>query len=246
MKKLTLFICFLFAFQAFVMAQTGKFRYGFQASPTWSWLRTDDKKLEGTSSNWGLKLGVTAEYYLNPEQTFAFISGLGFGFNQGGTIISNYDRAVHWEDSDLSSLAFDTLTRGAKLHYRLNYVEIPVGFKARFGTGEDSRIKYWLEAPVFTIGFVTKAVGDIRGTNNQNTEDEAIRDDVNGLSLAWGLGAGIEYEIATSATVYGGFSFQRQFTDMNDSSAIYENNDWKQKNSKVFQGLLALRLGVFF
>ena len=246
MNKITLFICFFLAFQAVATAQAGKFRYGFQASPTWSWLRSDDKKIEGNGSNWGLKLGVTGEYYLNPEQTFAFISGLGFGFNQGGTIISNYDRAVHWGDSDLSSPAFDTLTRGAQLHYRLNYVEIPIGFKARFGTGEDSRMKFWLEAPVFTLGFMTKAVGDIRGTNTQNTEDEAIRDDVKGLSLAWGLGAGVEYEIATSATVYSGFSFQRQFTDVTGNSSIFENNDWKKKDSKVYQGLVALRLGVFF
>ncbi|HMX41303.1 MAG TPA: porin family protein [Saprospiraceae bacterium] len=246
MKKITLSICFLFAFHLVATAQMGKFRYGFQASPTWSWLRSNDKKIEGNGTNWGLKLGVTAEYYLNPEQTFAFIGGLGFGFNQGGTVITNYDRSVNWGDSDLSSAAFDTLGKGAKLHYRLNYVEIPFGFKARFGTGEDSRLRYWLEAPIFTLGFLTKAVGDIRGTNAQNTEDETIRDDVKGLSLAWGLGAGVEYEIASSATVYTGLSFQRQFTDATGNATVFENNDWKTKDPKTYTGVMAVRLGVFF
>lgn len=246
MKKITLFICFLFAFQAALTAQTGKFRYGFQASPTWSWMRSNDKKIEGNGTNWGLKLGVTAEYYLNPEQTFAFIGGLGFGFNQGGTVINNYERSVNWSDSDLSSAAFDTLSKGAKLHYRLNYVEIPFGFKARFGSGEDSRMKFWLEAPIFTLGFMTKAIGDIRGTNTQNTEDEIIRSDVKGLSLSWGLGAGVEYEIASSTTVYSGLSYQRQFTDVTGDSSVLENSSWKTKDPKTYLGILALRLGVFF
>ena len=227
-----------------VSAQENRFRYGFQASPTWSWLQSDDKKLEGNDPNWGLKLGVTGEYFFSP--TFAFIGGLGLGFNQGGTIISNYDKAVHWGDSDLSSNSLDTLSRGAQLHYRLNYVEIPFGFKARFGTNEDSRIKFWLEAPVFTLSFMTKALGDIRGTNNQNSEDEVIRDDVKGLSLAWGLGGGIEYEIATNTTAYTGLSFQRQFTDVTGDSSVLDQNAWKKKDSKTYTGVLALRLGLFF
>lgn len=244
MKKIVLSFGFFLAILTVLPAQTGKFRYGFQASPTWSWLRSDDKKLEGKSSNWGLKLGVTGEYYFTP--TFAFIGGLGFGFNQGGTIISNYDRAVHWGDSDLSSPAFDTLSKGAQLHYRLNYVEIPFGFKARFGSNEDSRIKYWLEAPVFTLGIMTKAQGDIRATNTQNTDDEAIRQDMKGLSLAWGLGGGIEYEIASNTTAYTGLSFQRQFTDLTGDSFVLEQNTWKKRDSKTYTGVLSLRLGLFF
>lgn len=246
MKKIILPICFLFAFHLVLTAQMDNFRYGFHASPTWSWMRSNDKKIEGNGTNWGLKLGVTGEYYLNSKQTFAFIGGLGFGFNQGGTVIINYDRSVNWGKSDLSSPAFDTLSKGAKLHYRLNYVEIPFGFKARFGTGEDSRLKYWFEAPIFTLGFLTKAVGDIRGTNTQNTRDEAIRDDVKGLSLSWGLGAGVEYEIAGSATAYTGLSFQRQFTDVTGKASVLESNIWKTKNSKTYMGVLVARLGLFF
>ncbi len=221
-----------------------RFRYGIHTSPVWSWMRADDKNIEGTGSNWGFKLGVTGEYYMN--SSFAILSGLGLGFNQGGTFITNYDRSIFWDNSDIDN-RYDTLAKGTKLHYRLQYVEIPLGFRARFGSNEDSPIKFWVEAPVFTLGFVTKALGDVKGnTISPDTNDEVIRDDVKGLSLSWGMGGGIEYELATNTTVYGGLVFQRQFTDNSRSQQVLSSGKYTSKDSKTYFGALSLRLGLLF
>ena len=67
-----------------------------------------------------------------------------------------------------------------------------------------------------------------------------------GLSLAWGLGGGIEYEIASNTTAYTGLSFQRQFTDLTGDSFVLEQNTWKKRDSKTYTGVLSLRLGLFF
>ena len=209
MKKIAL----LLFFAAFLIgkseAQKG-LRFGFQASPTWSWLRTSDRKIEGVSSNWGIKLGALGEYYF--ADNYAITTGLGFAFNQGGSLQNGYTRYKPWDQADLSDIPSDVFGPDAKVHYRLNYVEIPVSLKMRGGSNEDARFKFYAEAPVFTLGFLSKATGDIRGTNTQNIEDVNIRDEVRGLSLCWGLGGGIEYEFATNAprsrpcfpkTVYG-------------------------------------------
>lgn len=248
MKKLFFALVVFTLLSKFAAAQSqvsaGGFRFGANVSPTWAWLRTDDKKLEGVSSNWGVKIAAVGEYYF--AANYAVTTGIGFGLNQGGTIQNGYNKSVFWPNSDLSSPIYDTVALDAKLHYRINYVEVPIGLRFRGGSNEDSRVKYYFEAPVFTLGFVSKALGDIRGAQNA-TEDEIIREDVNGLSLAWGAGAGIEYELATNTTLVVGLSYQKQMTDLtSDKGAILKNNAWEKENSKATIGMIALRVGVLF
>jgi Outer membrane protein beta-barrel domain len=252
MKKIVLLISFLAMYGSASFAQVrlqgDNFRFGLQLSPTWAWLKTDDKNIESFGSNWGVKFGTLVDYYFAPN--YAVTTGIGLGFNQGGTIQNGHQLGVFWPKSDLSSSLLDTVPKNTKLHYRVNYVEIPIGLRFRGGSGEDSRIKFFAEAPVFTLGFVTKAIGDIRGSTvrDQNVEDENIREDVNGLSLSWGLGAGIEYEVAEHSTLVAGLSFQQQFTDVtSDKDArIFRNNTWQKEDSKGTIGMIALRLGFFF
>ncbi|MBK9338919.1 MAG: outer membrane beta-barrel protein [Lewinellaceae bacterium] len=246
MKKIALVFGFLLMLQGVSLAQQD-FRFGIQASPTWSWLRTDDKRLEGVGSNWGLKFGVQGEYYF--ARNYAFLAGLGFGFNQGGKLLNGYEQAVLWPNTDLSDPRLDTLAKDARLHYRVTYVEIPFGLRFRGGSGEDSPIKFYAEAPVFTLGFVTKALGDVRGNTPVQGEDETIRDEVNGLALSWGAGVGIEYEVASSATIVAGLHFQQQFTDLTkDAGSVLDTNTstWKKEDSKGVFNALTLRLGFFF
>jgi hypothetical protein len=235
MKKIALIICFSAILLNGLFAQESRgVRFGFQASPTW------------LNSNWGAKLGVMGEYYF--ANNYAITTGLGFGFNQGGFIQNGYNQGVYWPKSDLSTPTIDTLPLNAKLHYRVNYVEIPIGLKMRGGTNEDSRMRFYAEVPVFTLGFVTKATGDIRGTNGQDSDDENIRPDVNGLAFSWGLGGGIEYEFATNATLVAGLSYQKQFTDITRDAGSIEKttNAWEKEDSKATVGILALKLGIFF
>lgn len=248
MKKIVCYGFFLLLMQQ-ATAQSGidgsRFRFGLHASPTWSWMRTDDKLLESTGSNWGIKLGTIGEYYFS--NNYAFMSGIGFGLNQGGTIQNGYERAVFWNNSELSLPGLDTVGRNAKLHYRLNYVEIPIGIRMRGGSNEDQALRFYAEAPVFTLSFRSRALGDIRGTNNQNTQDEVIKKDVIGAALSWGFGAGIEYELATHATLMAGLAYQQQFTDItSNNGGRFRNNTWQKENSKATIGLVSLRLGLFF
>ncbi len=244
MKKIALLLFFAAYLLGKVEAQKG-FRLGFQASPSWSWLRTGDKKLEGVGSNWGVKLGVLGEYYFADK--YAFTAGLGFGFNQGGSIQNTYVRNKPWDQS-LESPNPDVFGVNAKFHYRVNYVEVPFGLKMRGGSNEDARFKFYAELPVFTIGFVTKATGDIRGTSNPDLNDINIKEEVRPLSLSWGLGGGIEYEFASSATLVAGLAFQKQFTDLTRSELVSNElaGDLTKKDTKATFGNIALKLGVFF
>jgi opacity protein-like surface antigen len=250
MKKIALLSCFLLLCAALCHAQEEPktFRFGVQASPGISWLRTSDKKLERAGSNLGIKIGVQGEYYF--QSNYAFVTGLGFGLNQGGTIQNGYPLGIFWNNSELSDTKFDTLEMNAKLHYRINYIEIPFGLKLRGGSNEDARFRYYVEAPMFTLGFVSKSLGDIRGTNGQNTEDENIREDINGLSLSWGMGAGVEYEVATKTTLVAGLAYQQMFTDVTQDDGFVRKTaaatELTPEKSKATMGIITLKIGVFF
>lgn len=251
MKKSILLLTFFCCLAGGAFAQETGFRFGFQASPTWSWLSSSDKELEGAGANWGLKIGMLGEAYFAPN--YAITSGIGFGFNQGGTLQTGYQKGVYFPGSspDFSVAGLDTLPADAKLHYRLRYVEIPLSLRIRGGSGEDARLQYFAELPIFTLGFRSKALLDIRGTNTQNIEDENIQEDVNALSLSWGLGGGLEYELAPSTRLAAGLYWQQQFTDADtDKGTVTDprknNAEWKKLDAKTSGRQLSLRIAVFF
>ncbi len=251
MKKIFFALTFFCCLGSSVSAQESGFRFGFQASPTWSWLRSSDKFLEGAGANWGMKLGMLGEIYFAPN--YAITSGIGFGFNQGGTLQTSYQKGVYFPNSaeGFTSSVLDTMPLNAKMHYRLRYVEIPFSLRIRGGSGVDARVQYFAELPIFTLGFRSKAAADFRGTQNQNSEDEDIKDDINGLSLSWGLGGGIEYDLAGDTKLATGIYWQQQFTDADtDKGSVTDprtgNTEWKRLNSNTTGRQLSLRLAIFF
>jgi hypothetical protein len=227
------------------------FRFGIQASPFLSNMRSNDKFLERSSPNLGIKLGMMGEKYF--RENYAIVSGIGFAFNQGGELQSGYGNYRPWTGSDLSVTLAETddqsLPVNSKLRYHLTYVEVPIGLKMRGGTNEDSNLKFFAEAPVFTLGFLTKSIGDIRGAGDRfDTVDENIREDVNGLALSWGLGLGVEYEVATHSTLVAGLYYQNQFTDATDKARARRtpNDQWVDEKGKTSPRIVTLRIGMFF
>lgn len=251
MKKIALItICCLFcAALTFAQSNEGsRFRFGVQASPTWSWLKSDVSYLENGGSNWGLKLNFMMEKFFQPN--FALTSGIGFGFNHGGTLQSGYAQYRPWIGSDLAIdlNESDTLSlpEKSKLHYRLRYVEVPLGAKILFGTGEDSNLQFYAE-PVITLGFLTQAFGDIRGAGSKfDVNDQNIRQDVNGLALSWGFGGGVEYAISGRTSLIGGFFYQNQFTDITQKARakVDTGSNWSDEKAKTSFRSVTLRIGV--
>ncbi len=249
MKKIASTFCILVFTLSALSAQDENpgFRFGVQASPMWSWVKTTDKKLEGTGSNWGLKFGVLGEFYFAPQ--YAFITGLGFSFNQGGNIQIGYENADLWKESSLSETEYHMVPKDGKYHYRLTYVEIPFGLKLRGSAGADNPLGYYAEIPVFTIGFKSKAQGDIRGTDFEpEPEDEDIRADVSDLAMSWGLGGGIEYKLSGGANLVAGIHFQQQFTNFKNDGKVQREpaGEYVDESSKGTLGIITFRLGVFF
>lgn len=241
MKKAVALAAFLVTSVLAVQAQND-LRFGFQASPTFSWMVANTSRINPSGSNLGLKLGMLGEYYF--RENYALTMGLGFAFNHGGTLLHEYS-GQYWTRSDLSPTQ-DTLPSNVKLKYGIQYLEIPVGLKMR--TREFGYLRYYVE-PAITLGFKTQARGQIEGIG-VSTEDEKIdiRKEVNGINLSWGIGGGIEYSLSDNTSLIGGVAFQTGFTDATDDGGTVFDPDRgnREESSKATVNVLIIRIGVMF
>ena len=218
-------------------------------SPSFSWMNTDVNHITNSGTNLGLKLGMLGEYYF--RDNYAFVSGVGFHFNAGGTLLYE-NEGFYWRDTDLpSSILNDSLAfnAGTKFKYGVQYLEIPLGLKMR--TREFGYIRYFFQ-PDITLGFETQARGSIEGIGvNDEGEKYNIRKEVNGISLSWGLGGGIEYTISEGTSLIAGIAYQKGFADVTDDSRgqFFDSNDGnvlKAEKSKGVVNSITVRVGIMF
>jgi hypothetical protein len=255
MKKIAVLLAFFSLITT--LAAQGDLRFGFQLSPTFSWMSANTNQVNSSGTNLGLKMAMIGEFYF--QENYAFTTGLGFAFNQGGTL--QYEQGgCYWPNSDLTlptqtiptgeSSTEDCvlLPDGVKLKYKVQYLEIPVGLKMR--TREFGYMRYYLE-PALTLGFKTQTTGSVKGRNIGNDVEKInIKREVNGLNLAWGVGAGVEYSLSENTSLVGGLAFQVGFADVTDDGARMFNpqtNFYDRRESSAGKvSNLTIRLAVMF
>jgi hypothetical protein len=242
MKKIVMAILLFALFYTNGRAQDGDMRFGFQLSPSFSWMNTNDTRINRSGTNLGVKLGMLAEYYF--RENYAFSTGIGFAFNHGGTLLFEYG-GNYWKNSNLGP-ELATLPSGVKLKYSLQFVEIPLYLKMR--TREFGYMRYFLE-PGITTGFRSQARGTVTGVGiGDQAKEFDIRRDVNGLNLAWGLNSGLEYSLTETTSLLAGLGFQIGFADITeDKGTISDPQRGNQlENSKGKISALTLKLGLIF
>jgi opacity protein-like surface antigen len=233
MKKIVAIAAFFTLLYSTASAQDTDLRLGFQISPAFSSMGTDDNKINPNGTNLGLKMGARGEVYF--RENYAFLVGLGFAFNTGGTLLHEQNFEPIWPNNpDLPPNA--NWGGNVNLKYGIQYVEIPFGLK--FRTNEMGYFRYFAEVPVITLGFKSQARGAFKNSGI-NEEKIDIKKDVNGLALSWGLTGGVEYSISGSTSLVGGVGFQRVFTDVTKDHG-------SGVNSKAHITNIIIHLGVMF
>ena len=229
---------------------TGDIRFGVQASPTFSWMGTNNSLIEGDGTNLGLKLGMMGEYFF--AERYSFHSGVGFHFNAGGTLLysNDFERVDIWQEpiSDVLPVnASRDTTGGSSYKYSLQYFEIPVGITLR--TREFGYLTYYVR-PTLNIGISTQSRGEVSGYSGLS-EDERfnIGSEVNGVNLSWSIGAGAEYALSESTALVGGIAFQSGFADVttdNDTSVARPGRGANEDDSRGKVNAFVITLGVMF
>lgn len=250
MKKIILSLTFVVGLVSLSVAQD--LHFGFQASPSWSWMNTDNTKITGSGTALGFKLGLVAENRFS--EAYSISSGIGFHFNSGGSLRFRLPGQLwknSWSEFDVSPKVSDTFGVDTKLRYSLTFVEIPIGLKMRTPE-QGNHLRYFAE-PMVSFGFRTNAKGAVSEATSISAQEKInIKGDVNGLNLSWGVGAGGEYIVQNNTAIVVGVYFQSGFTDItgNSGSVLYDSSSGslvaKQDKSKATVKSLTLRFGVMF
>ncbi len=244
MGKIAVPALFLICIAASVYAQEDV-RFGFQASPTFGWMNTDNNRINSSGLNLGLKLGMTGEFYF--RENYAITSGIGFWFNAGGTLLHEYG-GIYWDPAILPPGVNPEMPTMVKLKYGIQFVEIPIGLKMR--TREFGYNRYFIE-PALTLGFKTQARGTATGTGlGDQVEKINIRKEVNPLNMSWGINGGVERSISESTSIVLGAGFQIGFADLtrNKNTRVFDPNrpNPVEERSKGKANAIILRIGVLF
>jgi Outer membrane protein beta-barrel domain len=238
-------------------AQDRKVRIGFQTSPVFSTVRTNENLILKNGGNFGLKLGATGDIHF--KENYSFTLGLNLAFHEGGEFLYEIGGNL-FPNSELSDELLQTgdkpLPDGVMVRYKLQYLEFPVGFKIR--TEQKGYFTYFLEAPVFTFSFLTRGRADIE-TEDYIYEGENVYKDLAVANVFWGFGGGVEYALSANTALVGGIYYQKgmfDFTRDNGHLAIENpdedpnvpNDDYfkTDENSRATVRNIVLRLGIIF
>ena len=224
-----------------------QFRFGLNLSPSISWINTDDNRISRDGTALGIKIAAQAQYFFAPN--YAIETGIGFHFNTGGTLLSRYPGRFFDESLGTNSpynSPGGTPTGDVRLDYSITYLEVP--FALRLHTREFGFVRYYVQAPAFTLGIRTGATANISGGGiNVKEEDLDITKEVTPFALSWGFGGGAEYEVGGGTVLIAGLQFQRVFTDVTKDGGeeLYVGRE-RNDDPKAQINSLTLWLGVVF
>jgi len=242
--RFTILIILIFTSMNSIKTQVevSDFTFGFELSPTISWMATDDNRINGNGSNLGLRLGTTGEYYLS--ENYRIIAGIHFAFNQGGQLF--YEEGGNLlPKTELSNPSDGILPNNVDIRYKMQFLEIPIGFKMR--TNQIGNMSYYAQFPVFILGFNTNAKADIEGGSSGfsiKTENEKINKEIPFLRMFWSVGVGAEYELGGNTYLIGGLGYQSNFGDIVKGGGTRLDGSRDRSTAKIHS--LVFKLGVKF
>ena len=218
MKKIMCLLSLLL-FVVSTYAQVGETSFGFQLSPTFSSLNSDDNLINGNGTRLGLKVGGLANYYVT--DWLVIDAGFGFGFSQGGKLLHKIGGNL-LPKSDLGDSQLNTGTKplpdDVNIRYSLHILEIEGGFKYLIPLNS---LEYdlFLSFPVLNLGIIGQSTGSIEAAGIDVT-GENLGKDVNGFNFSWGFGAGLQKETVGGQSIIMGLMLQRGIADLTRDDGV--------------------------
>ena len=149
--------------------------FGFRIGPSFSYVNSDDSKLDGGNWQTGLNVGVVAGVALSNAQPLYLEGGL-FYTEKGGK---------------------KDLANGKKMTYDLNYLEIPVVVKYKYEIDDDLTIE------PFAGGYFAAGVGGkIKNFAEREAQSSFRSDNFRRLDGGLRIGCGIGYDMFYADLTY--------------------------------------------
>ncbi len=207
-------------------AQDNSFRFGIKAAPNFAWIAPDTEGYENDGSVIGFSTGFVTEIAFTDN--YGFKTGLNFDYLNGKL------KFPFVSDSDTG-----TMSR----KYNLRYLELPLTIKMR--TNKFGDMAYFGEIGVGTAFNVrAKSKDDFQNelTGNSLQSEKDISDEITLMKESVIMGAGAEYFIDESTSLFLELTFNAGLTNiLKGNNTLYP--DLEQKG-KLYN--LQLSIGVLF
>jgi opacity protein-like surface antigen len=233
MKKI---IVAIFALTLVLQVSAQKFSGGLEGGLNYSWLSVDSKKASAEAGKIGFTYGAFLD--MNLSDNFTFTTGFNI-IQYGGTIAYADSISLNWDGKDHNVLP------GAKVAYKLQYIEIPISIKGK--TQEIGYITYFGRIGV-NPAVAIKSRADIEGnvfegaTPVDDLSDLNIEENRNLINVGWHVGGGIEYSLGGSTAIIAELMFSQNFLSITkDNVTAPTGNDVAVKPN-----MIVLKAGIKF
>ena len=257
MKKILILVSSIVLLATTISAQVAadkKVRFGLKATPTPTWLRSDDlKNTESSGVKFGFGFGLQLEFKIS--STASFVTGIGGDFlggsqkyNLGQGIALNKDNSAYVDSKDLDFNKATSAINNASTdinYYQLNsrsikasYLTIPVllklmtkdisGFKyfGIFGGNIAVQTKFKAAENVTQLVFNTVTnTYDVAGVST--VSDMRPSGDIVPVNLALNVGIGAEYNLSGTTSLFVSVNYVRGFISQYTATSSYIINDIK-------------------
>lgn len=149
--------------------------FGFRIGPSFSYVNSDDSRLDGGNWQTGLNVGVVAGVALSDYQPFYLEGGLYY-IEKGGK---------------------KELSTGKKMTYDLNYLQIPIVFKYKYNFDPHFSIQ-----PQLGGYFAAGVGGKIKNFEDREAEDSFSERNFRRLDGGLRIGCGIQYDMFYADLTY--------------------------------------------
>ncbi|MDA3954049.1 MAG: porin family protein [Bacteroidales bacterium] len=203
-----------------VRAFSQDIRFTVIIDPKISWMSSDWKSANNDGSKFGVNIGLNVDNFF--AQNYALMTGISID-NTGGNL-----KFENQKDLKTGS-GTEVLDPGSIVHYKLQYINIPLGLKLK-----TNEIGYWTFFTHLGLngGVNIKATAEV---DDFELENKNISDEVRLFNLGYFIGAGVEYSIGGNAAIALGLTYTNGFIDITDGG-----------DSKVTLSDFAIRIGVLF
>lgn len=263
MKKLFLItICFslflgkLFAQEA--SSSDSKFRFGLKMAPSIAWMRPDDKKkLESDGAALKFAYGLVTEFKLTSVASFC--TGLEVNYTGGRLNFVNVADSVYYDPSEFTLPPTGTTDRFmiSERTYKITYVDLPLLLKMK--TPEVGGFTYFGMFGI-NLSIRGKVKADDKGTlvsikdtlvkvtNDYEIPDLIVTKDMNFFRAGLNVGAGAEYRIAGTTSMFASLNFQNGFTNVlkkeSETMRSLAKNQVFTQNAK--SNFFQINIGILF
>jgi hypothetical protein len=149
-------------FANIVYSNAQEIKFGVHVDPAISFLDSDYSKVSADGVNFSFALGVEVEYRFSDNAAFTF--GVDFSLNNGGSILYGYSGVLFANSEFDNAKSFFNMVNVnpssstgidmyafTKVNYRINYVEVPLGFKFRTEELGGSYMRVFFHLPIVKI-----------------------------------------------------------------------------------------------